>query len=95
MRKAFQAVVSALVLTLLLSTFVLWIGSQSQATDELLYSSVTVEPGDTLWHIAREAAPREDPRKVVWLIREKNQMTDVKLFPGQRLLVPVYDSAAM
>ena len=95
MKAWFQALASVLVLGFLLGTLVLWTGSDTQATHELYYNFVTVEPGDTLWHIAKEAAPREDPRKVVWQIREKNQMSDVTLFPGQRILVPVYEASTI
>ena len=47
-----------------------------------------VEPGDTLWSIARRVAPGEDPRPVVDRLIEAN---DVRggLQAGQELSIPV------
>ena len=47
-----------------------------------------VEPGDTLWSIARRVAPRQDPRPVVDRLIEAN---DVRggLRAGQELSIPV------
>jgi hypothetical protein len=47
-----------------------------------------VEPGDTLWSIARRVAPERDPRPVVDALIEAN---DVRggLQAGQELSVPV------
>jgi Tfp pilus assembly protein FimV len=47
-----------------------------------------VEPGDTLWSIARRVAPGEDPRPVVDRLIEAN---DVRggLRTGQELSIPV------
>jgi nucleoid-associated protein YgaU len=51
-------------------------------------SSVVVEPGDTLWSIARELAPQEDVRAVVDALVEVNGLDDTVLLPGQVLQVP-------
>ena len=47
-----------------------------------------VMPGDTLWSIAREVAPHNDPREVVAQIRELNDLSG-GLVAGQQLLLPV------
>jgi len=49
---------------------------------------VVVRPGDTLWTIARNASPQNDPRDLVWKIRKANGLDDPTLYPGQRLVVP-------
>ena len=49
---------------------------------------VTVEEGDSLWVIARSAAPQADPREMVLEIRELNGLTSNTIQPGQVLLVP-------
>jgi len=48
-----------------------------------------VEPGDTLWGIARGLVGSEgDPRPVVDLLVRLNQVRDGLIFPGERLLLP-------
>ena len=51
-------------------------------------STVVVEPGDTLWSIAQEVAPEEDPRAVVDALVELNGLDSVDLLPGARLQLP-------
>jgi nucleoid-associated protein YgaU len=51
-------------------------------------SSVVVEPGDTLWSIARALAPQEDVRAVVDALTEANRLEGTVLIPGQVLRVP-------
>ena len=47
-----------------------------------------VEPGDTLWSVARQVAPDRDPREVVEAIARTNGMLDVRLVAGQSLQIP-------
>lgn len=49
---------------------------------------VTVAPGDTLWAIARRAAPRRDVRDTVRRIIEVNRLEGAVVRPGQQLAVP-------
>ncbi|WP_299959690.1 LysM peptidoglycan-binding domain-containing protein [uncultured Modestobacter sp.] len=51
-------------------------------------STVVVQPGDSLWSIAREVAPEEDPRAVVDAIVELNGLDSVGLLPGAELQLP-------
>ena len=51
-------------------------------------SSVVVQPGDTLWSIASDLAPDEDPRGVVDALQDANDLDGAELVPGQVLLVP-------
>ena len=51
-------------------------------------STVVVRSGDTLWSIARDVAPEEDPRAVVDAIVELNGLHDVDLLPGAELQLP-------
>ncbi|MFY0408284.1 LysM peptidoglycan-binding domain-containing protein [Solicola sp. PLA-1-18] len=85
-------VLAALVLVALASVF---LGSRVVATDEAsapaVAQTVTIQPGQTLWDIARDASPDADPRAVVDDIVELNALTgggDVQ--PGQRVAVPAY-----
>jgi nucleoid-associated protein YgaU len=51
-------------------------------------STVVVQSGDTLWSLAQELAPEEDPRAVVDAIVELNGLQDVDLLPGAVLQLP-------
>lgn len=50
--------------------------------------AVVVEPGETLWSLARRVAPGQDPRPVVEQLRRLNGMEGAGLAAGQRLLLP-------
>jgi nucleoid-associated protein YgaU len=47
-----------------------------------------IQPGDTLWSIARRSSPSADPRLVVSAIRAANQVDPAALVPGQQLSIP-------
>jgi nucleoid-associated protein YgaU len=47
-----------------------------------------VLPGETLWGIARQVAPQEDPRDVVARIVEFNALQSASVQAGQRLALP-------
>ncbi len=47
----------------------------------------TVQPGDTLWVIARRTAPDTDPREVIDRLIEDNHLRG-GLQPGQQLVLP-------
>lgn len=51
-------------------------------------ASVIVEPGDTLWSIARAAAGERDVRDVVDVIQALNGLDGADIEPGQVLAVP-------
>lgn len=51
-------------------------------------SSVLVGPGDTLWQIATEIAPGQDPLTVIGRIRAANGLGSAPLHPGQLLSIP-------
>jgi hypothetical protein len=50
---------------------------------------VTVLAGDTLWTIAAQLAPEEDPRDLVHEIMTLNQLTSAALTPGQEIAIPL------
>lgn len=51
--------------------------------------SVVVQPGDTLWGLARQYAPSMDPREAVYIIRTANGGLDPgRLQPGDVVLIP-------
>lgn len=50
---------------------------------------IVVQPGDTLWSIARLQMPDEDPRDVVGAIRDLNALETANIYPGQILTLQV------
>jgi LysM repeat protein len=56
--------------------------------DPTTYATVVVGPGDTLWDIARQAAPGVDPRVTVARIVELNALDGSVIRQGQELLLP-------
>ena len=61
------------------------LGGSSPATPERhpQVVSYVVQPGDTLWSIAEQVAPNEDPRGVIDALRDSRD-SDV-LFPGEAI----------
>ncbi len=51
-------------------------------------ASVVVGAGDTLWQIAAEVAPAEDPASVIRLLQAANDLDGAALQPGQVLVIP-------
>jgi hypothetical protein len=49
-----------------------------------------VQQGDTLWEIAVDAAPQQDPREVVDAIATANEIR-AGLVPGQEITLPPFD----
>lgn len=57
------------------------------------YTVITIQPGDSLWNIATSYAPSEDPRVVIDLLLEINELDSAAdLQAGGSLLVPIYGS---
>lgn len=48
-----------------------------------------VQPGETLWSIAQQVAPRQDPRPLIQAIEQANDLTAAELVPGLSLRVPL------
>ena len=59
----------------------------ASAGNERLYIEHTVQPGETLWQIARHYRPDADPRQVVWEIKQASGCDSV-IYPGQVVRVP-------
>jgi hypothetical protein len=49
---------------------------------------VVVEPGQSLWSVARAVRPGTDPRETIERIRSLNGLSSVDLAVGQTLIVP-------
>jgi hypothetical protein len=53
--------------------------------------SVVVQPGESLWSLAKELAPTADPRSTVARIRDLNHLASDRVEAGQALVVPVFE----
>jgi hypothetical protein len=80
--------VAAAAITLIVVSGLGWIGQNAAPEVPANTAIVQVGAGETLWDIARRAAPRSDPRAVVERIRQLNQITGSAVSPGQWLQVP-------
>lgn len=52
------------------------------------FSTVTVQPGDSLWSIAETLAPTADPRDVIIDLMQFNSLTSAEVPAGFELAVP-------
>jgi nucleoid-associated protein YgaU len=57
-------------------------------TEAVRHSRYVVASGDTIWSIARRAAPGTDPRPLVEAIEQVNHVQPGDLVPGQTLEIP-------
>lgn len=64
------------------------IGRQDVEAKAVARSRYVVQPGDTLWSIAVEMAPSEDPRPLVDAISSANAIDPTTLAPGQTIVIP-------
>jgi 3D (Asp-Asp-Asp) domain-containing protein len=54
---------------------------------EIKQVEVIVKEGDTLWEIAEENCPSQDPRKIVYQIKQENEL-ERTIKAGDRLTIP-------
>lgn len=89
-------VTSCLILTLALSVNVFLSNAKSDK-DKVMYkyySSVTVQPGDTLWSFAKEHSGTEYLREEDYIaeVMKMNYMKDETITAGQNIIIPYYSS---
>lgn len=90
-RHGVKLAASCLVFMLLFSSFLLM--KTDASTEELVASaeeiSIVVVSGDTLWAIAkRYTNDRDDVRKTIYEIKERNRLQSANIHPGQKLIIP-------
>ncbi len=64
-------------------------GTVNGADTNTVYTSVTVEKGDTLWNLARKYNKGGDIRKYIRSIEKANNLNDSMIFEGDVLILPV------
>lgn len=67
--------------------------ASNEGSSGVTFTHVTVQPGDTLWSIARAVAPGVDPRDAVDAIVRLNALDSGSLDAGQRIAIPAEYSA--
>lgn len=61
----------------------------SAAADSQAQLTYVVQPGDSLWSIARQhSTPRQDVRLVVYQLQQINKLVSPIIQPGQCLVIP-------
>jgi len=88
-KKAFSVAAIVMILTLLTGSMLLAF-AKNVSDDSIVYNTVAVEDGDTLWSIAKENFPDSDPRDVIQEICDINCIDHHTIYAGMTLLVPVY-----
>ena len=87
-----RLVVVALFLATLFAGGVLFGSTSTRATAEpgvaKDYQYLVVQPGQTLWGIAKQVAPGDDPRATIEAIRRLNGLPDTGVEAGQRIALP-------
>ncbi len=87
-----RLVMVVLFLAALLAGGVLFGSTSTRATGEAGaprdYQYLVVQPGQTLWGIAKAVAPQDDPRATIEAIRRLNALPDAGIEAGQRIALP-------
>lgn len=89
-RQTSQLSVRLLVLLFALFMVFLLVGRPAEAEAPRTTVEYVVQPGDTLWEIARASSPQEtDLRQAVVVIQDLNNLASGIIQPGQVLAVPL------
>jgi LysM repeat protein len=86
---------TVIVLLAVLTALVLSVAARSSSVEagnapaEVATTTVVVQPGQTLWTVARSIAPNADVRDTVARIQDLNGFSGGSVRPGQSLIVPV------
>lgn len=87
-----RLVMVVLLLAALFAGGVLFGSTSTRATGEAgaspEYQYVIVQPGQTLWGIAKDVAPQDDPRATIEAIRRLNALPHTGIEAGQRIALP-------
>jgi len=89
-KTSFLKILVNLFIILAVVTFFVYtagISSGSDNTNE--HKMITIESGDTLWRLVKEIYGSEtNIRKMIYEIREMNDLENAELQPGQELYIP-------
>lgn len=89
LRRQRSTALMILVITVIMAAHAAF-SKQDASVDGYNVVSVVVEPGDTLWSIAKEYKPKgTDIREFVYEISANNGIKDCNIICGQTIFVPV------
>lgn|SRR5690554_3001448 len=78
-------------LSILVLVMILFFAITTYGSRPLDYNIITIKKGDTLWSIVNMYNTKNmDPRKMISEIKKLNNLDDVVLQPGQKLMIPEY-----
>ena len=63
--------------------------ASAASLQSVTFEHVTVQAGESLWQLAAQIAPSDDPRDVVSDIVHLNQLSSAVVQPGQTLAIPL------
>jgi nucleoid-associated protein YgaU len=93
-RRLARTLIVALALVAALAVALAWRTPSVAAGDSAALSATTtvvVQPGQTLWQLARDVAPNSDVRETIARIKDLNGLSGAgssAVLPGQQLVVP-------
>jgi nucleoid-associated protein YgaU len=87
--RLINGICAVLLVVMVIAVGIWWIAEASVDQEEIVVPDThQVQPGETLWQIAKEYYPKRDPREVVWEIRKINQMKSATIYPYEVLKLP-------
>jgi hypothetical protein len=87
-RRVLSGLSIAIGLSIAVATVAVELGRSDGGLELAGSATVVVQPGDTLWSLAEELAPQQDPRAVVDAIVAANGLDGVSVQAGQVLQLP-------
>lgn len=89
-RRRFNTFIVLTTLIIALIAFLFINNKAYSSTYKNLYKKVIVNKGDTLWKIALKNMPDGyDVRKMIYEIREFNNMDSADIYPGDIIKIPI------
>jgi LysM repeat protein len=63
-------------------------GGATATSSSTPLAKITVVNGETLWGVAKQIAPKSDPRDVISDLMSVNRLNSADIYPGEQLSVP-------
>jgi hypothetical protein len=89
-RRFYTFLISLLVITAIIFLSLLSNNKAYSSNYKTAYIEVTIKEGDTLWDIALKHLPeKQDLRKLIFEIKQFNEMESSCIYPGDIIKIPV------